>query len=92
MRARNQYGYSDSLWPQTRVEQLRALAAAGFNGTQIAVKLETTRRSIIGKAWREGIRLGAPGRPKSEPAHVGPYRPGIDPRPSWLALGARRAA
>lgn len=47
-------------WPPQLIERLRKLAAEGRRASDIAALLGhgLTKNAVIGKCWREGIRLG----------------------------------
>lgn len=47
-----------SVWNKTNERQLRRLAARGKTASYIAKQLGLTRNMVIGKCWREGIKLG----------------------------------
>lgn len=47
------------IWSRPMTIRLEELAACGFTGREIADRMRLSRGAIIGKANREGIRLGA---------------------------------
>lgn len=56
------------MWPPHMIERLRKLAADGHRASDIARVLGhgLTKNAVIGKAWREGIKLNSKPGPKPE--------------------------
>ncbi len=84
---------SRAAWSGSELEEIRQLAAAGQNSTQIGKRYGVTRAAIIGLCHRKGIKLpGANGRGKAlDPASVKvliqEYRQGKSQRKIAAGLG-----
>lgn len=56
------------LWPLHMIKRLRELAAEGHRASDIARMIGhgLTKNAVIGKCWREGIKLNSKPGPKPE--------------------------